>query len=180
MGTSKSAGEFAEKITKMALVTKERQKQVVDQGALTGKEIIISQAAARGVSLNSRIAGGKWGVRYDTKGFNNPTSLLRITGPFHLVENDTRPHAIYRRAARVRGRGSRRANRANQLAQAFGGVGAYSGGSLKFNGSVYRKVVDHPGTKGKHIFRDAKKKIGKAVPVVMSQRIVGGWRSALQ
>lgn len=180
MGTSKSAAQFADKITRLATVTQERQKQTVERGALTGKELIISQAAARGVSLNSRIAGGKWGVRYDTRGFNNPTSLLRITGPFHLVENDTRPHAIYRRAARVRGRGSSRANRANRLAQAFGGTGAYTGGSLKFNGSVYRKVVQHPGTKGKHIFRDAKKKIGRAVPVVMSQSIVSGWRSALK
>lgn len=180
MGTSKSAAQFAGKIRQMAEVTQSRQKQIVDQGALTGKEIIISQAASRGVSLNSRIAGGRWGVRYDTRGFNNPVSLLRITGPFHLVENNTRPHAIYRRAARVRGRGSTRANRAAALAQAFGGTGAYTGGTLKFNGSVYRKVVNHPGTKGKHIFRDAKKKIGRAVPIVMSQRVVGGWRSVLK
>lgn len=169
----------------MATVTKERQKQVVDQGALTGKEIIIAQAASRGVSLNSRIAGGKWGVRYDTKGFNNPTSLLRITGPFHLVESDTKPHIIHRKIGRgtARGRGSRRLNRQSTYEALFGAGGVtdgFGGPALKFNGSVYRKVVRHPGTKGKHIFRDSKKKIGKAVPIVMSQRIVGGWRSALR
>lgn len=179
MGTSRSAAEFADKITKLATVTQARSKEAVSQGALTGKEIIVAQAAVRGVSLTSRIAGGKWNVRYDVRGFNNPTAFLRITGPFHLVENDTRAHPIYRRAARARGRGSKRINTERRLAQAFGGTGAYSGGAMKINGD-FRRVVQHPGTKGKHIFRDSKKKIGKAVPVVMSQRIVGGWRSVIR
>ena len=179
MGTSRSATEFAGKITKMATVTQRTQKELVQQGSLTGKTIILAEAAAKGVTPSSRIAGGKWGVRYDVKGFNNPTSLLRITGPFHLVENDTSPHLIYRRASRARGRGARRINRERSLAQTFGGTGAYSGGSLKF-GDTYRKVVSHPGTKGKGIFKAARKKIDRAVPIVMSQRLSAGWRTALR
>jgi hypothetical protein len=180
MGTSRNAAEFSRKITNVATVTQRRSKEIVEQGALTGKAIILAEAAAKGVTPTSKIAGGRWGVRYDTKGFNNPTSLLRITGPFHLVEGDNKAHRINRRTARVKGRGSARANRQRALNEAFGARGAYTGGSLKFADGTYRKVAHHPGTKGKGIFKAAKVKIGTAVPVVMSQRLVGGWRSALR
>lgn len=180
MGTSTSAAEMSRKITKMATVTQQRQKQTVSQGALTAKEIIIAEAASKGVMPNSKIAGGSWSVRYNVKGFNNPTAFLKIGGAFHLVESDTKPHRINRRVARAKGRGSKRANRQQALNEAFGGQGAFKGGSLKFPSGDFRKVVSHPGTKGKHIFRSAKTKAGKAVPIVMSQRLVGGWREALR
>lgn len=180
MGTTTSPAAFSRKITKMATVTKARQKAVVTQGALTAKEIIIAEAAARGVSPGSKIAGGKWGVRYDVKGFNNPAALVRITGPFHLVEGDTKPHRIFRKVRRVKGKGSTRINKQNALNLVFEGVGAYKGGAMKLPDGGYRRVVNHPGTKGKGIFKAAKIKAGTAVPIVMSQRIVGGWRDALR
>lgn len=179
MGTSKSAAEFAGKIHGLATATQQASREVVDNAALAGKEIILATAKSRGVSKDSMIAGGKWGVKYNTKGKYNPTSLLQVYGSFHLVENDTKPHMIYRRGQRARGRGSRRINRQAIFNEVFGGVGAYTGGALQFNGSVYRKVVNHPGTKGKHIFRDSKKKIHRAVPVIMKQRLIPTWKSVL-
>lgn len=180
MGTSKSAAEFSGKLVKMATITQSRQKAVVGQAALTVKEIILAEAAVKGVSPSSKIAGGSWGVRYDIRGFNNPTALVRINGPFHLVDRATKPHRINRKVKTARGRGARRINRQQALNEAFGGTGAYKGGALKLPDGGYRNVVQHPGTAGKGIFAASKAKSRVAVPIVMSQRLVGGWREALR
>lgn len=180
MGTSRSAAEFSQKLRAAAEITQIQSKQIIEQAALTGKEIVLAEAAAKGVRPESRIAGGRWGVRYDTKGHWNPTALLRIFGPFHLVDRDTRKHRIYRRAQRVRGRGSTRMNKQIRLNQVFGAKGAYTGGSLKFHDGGFRKVADHPGTTGKGIWAAAKQKINVAVPVVMSRRVIGGWRQVFR
>lgn len=180
MGTSKSAAEFSRKITALATVTERRSKESVAQGALTTKEIIVAEAAARGVSPTSKIAGGGWRVTYNVKGTTNPAALVSIKGAFHLVENDTSPHRIYRKTARAKGRGSARINKQRALNEVFGGVGAYTGGALKLRDGRFRRVVNHPGTKGKGIFKAAKQKAGKAVPIVMSQRLVSGWKSVLK
>ena len=156
MGTSTSAAQLSQKITKMATVTQRRQREVVNQGALTAKEIMLAEAASRGISPGSRIAGGKWGVGYDVKGFNNPTALVRYRGPFHLVDNPTKAHRIGPK--RRRGRGKK---------------------AVAFNGIV-RRSVQHPGTRGKKSFPAAKKKAERAVPIVMSRSVIGGWRSALR
>lgn len=180
MGTSRSSAEFSRKIVKAATITQQRSKMSVEQGALTAKTIVLAEAASKGVTPQSRIAGAKWGVRYDVRGFNHPTALLRVQGPFHLVEGDTAPHRINRRTARAKGRGGRRANRQRALNEAFGGTGAFTGGSLKLADGSYRKVVRHPGTKGKGIWKSSKVKIRAAVPRVMAQRIIGGWREAFR
>ena len=180
MGTSRSPAEFSRKITDMATITQRRQAQTVSQGALTAKEILIAEAASKGVTPTSKIAGAKWGVRYDVKGFNNPTALVRVLGPFHLVDRDTRSHRIYRKTTRAKGRGSSRANRQARLNEAFGGTGAYTGGALKLGDGSFRRVVDHPGTKGKGIFDAAKAKAEIAVPRVMGRSVVSGWGEALR
>lgn len=158
MGTSRSAAEFSRKITKLATATQKRQRLSVEAGALTAKEIMLAEAAAAGVSPGSRIAGGKWGVGYDVKGFSNPTAIIRYRGAFHLVDNPTRAHKIGPRRGR-RGAGKR----------------AVSLGP----GRVYRSV-QHPGTAGKKTFPAAKRKAQLAVPKVMARPIISGWREALR
>jgi hypothetical protein len=181
MGTSKSAAEFSRKLVQAATITETRAKASIQQGALTAKTVVLAEAGSKGLSPGSRIAGGKWGVRYDVKGTgSNPTALLKVTGAFHLVESDTKAHPIYRKGQRAKGRGSTRANRQQALAEAFGGTGAYTGGSLRLADGSFRKVVHHPGTKGKGIWKAAKPKIERAVPTVMAQRIIGGWREAFR
>lgn len=180
MGTARNAAEFSKKITDLATVTQQKSKAVVEQGALVAKEIMVGEAAAAGLTPGSKIAGAKWGVRYDVKGFNNPTALLRFQGPVHLVNNDTRSHKIYRRVDRAKGRGSSKINKQAKFDQVFGGRGAYKGGSLKLANGNFRKVVNHPGTSGKHFFEKGRAKADKAVPVVMGRRLVGFWQGALK
>lgn len=157
MGTSRNPAEFSRKITNLATVTQRSAKEAVAQGALTTKEIIIAEAASKGVSSTSKIAGGRWGVRYDIKGFNNPSALVRIWGPFHLVDSPTKAHKITPR------RGRRRSGKQ----------------AVSFDSSAYASV-QHPGTPGKQIWPAAKAKAHVAVPIVMSQRVVGAWRSAIR
>lgn len=71
--------------------------------------------------------GARVGVRYDIKGTNNPTSIIRATGPLHLLENPTKAHDIAPR----RRRGRKRA--------------------VAFDGQVYGRVR-HPGTRGRKPF----------------------------
>lgn len=180
MGTSTSVRQFSGKITKMATVTQRHEKELVNQAALVVKELIYAEAAVRGVSPTSKIAGGNWGARYDIKGFQNPTALVRVWGPFHLVERDTKAHMIYRRGRRVTGRGARRINRHQSLAEVFGGTGAYNGGALLMPDGKFRHVVHHPGTTGKGIFDAAKVKARVAVPIIMSSKLTTYWADALR
>lgn len=156
MGTSKSPAEFARKITNLATVTQRRQREAVTRGALVTKELIIAEAESAGVSRSSTIAGGKWGVGFDVKGFNNPSALVKVRGPFHLVDSPTKPHTIPK---------SRRNRKSKRLAFPDGGV---------------RVSVQHPGTSGKRTFPKATIKASRAVPRVMAQSIVSGWRAALK
>ena len=159
MGTSQSPAEFSRKIVNMATITQRRQREIVNQAALTVKEIIVIEAASKGVTPASKITRGRWGVRYDIKGSGNPSALVRIWGPFHLVEGPTKPHDI-----RPRGKGRRRSTGKKAIA---------------FNG-VVRASAHHPGTRGKNIFGAAKVKARIAVPAIMSKSIVSGWRQALK
>lgn len=180
MGTSQSPAEFSRKIVNMATVTQRRQREIVNQAALTVKEIVIATSAAKGVSPGSKIAGGNWGVRYDIKGFNNPTALVKIWGPFHLVDRPTKAHRINRKVAKAKGRGARRINRQQALNEVFGAQGAYKGGALLLPDGGYRHVVNHPGTQGKGIWKISVEASNHAVPIVMSQKIWDGWRQALK
>ena len=120
----------------------------------------IEQQLIRAVGPDMRMSGvgargAKLSVRFDLKGIRNPTSLIRAVGPWQLIERPTSAHPIFVRAAAARGRGARRVNTQNRLDQAFGGRGAYRHGTLAFpgvGGTVFRRVVQHPGTSGKRPF----------------------------
>ncbi len=150
MGTSTSAAQLAKKMNTISTTIPRSTRKAVSDSALQGKNTVIRVAAQRGVSTSSRIAGGRWSVRYDLKGTARPTALLRIRGPFHLVESNTRAHPIPKP-------GRRRRNRKK---------------AMSFNG-IARTRVQHPGTTGKHIWRDAKKEIiGSTPPQVMRQVVL--------
>ena len=83
--------------------------------------------------------GAKVGVRFDVKGTNNPTSLVRATGPLHLVERSTKAHTIGPRARRARSGRS----------------------AIRLPDGGFRRAVRHPGTRGREPFA---KGIRKASP----------------
>lgn len=159
MGTSRSVDQFSKKITGLADATKKAERDAVMRGSLLAKEIIIAEAGAAGISPTSKIAGGRWGVGFDVKGTNNPTSLVKVRGPFHLVDSPTKPHEI---GPKTKGR-----RRSGKKAVSLGTDEVYA-------------VVHHPGTKGKGSFPKAKAKAAVAVPKVMGVRMVSAWHQALR
>jgi hypothetical protein len=179
VGTTTDIKKFTAIFGKLARATEIQQAANVKNAAETTRQIIYTSARARGVRRESKIAGGPWGVNYVVKG-NPPFALIKITGPFHLVESDTKAHQIYRKGARAKGKGSRRINKQAILNEVFGGKGAYTGGSLKLLDGGFRKVVRHPGTKGKGIFKAAKVQARAAVPSVMALGTVNAWKKALK
>lgn len=154
MGTSTSAAQFAGKMNRIASTLPKTARNGVATSSLAGKQTIQSVASSRRVRPDSLIAGRRWATRYDIRTIGaRTTALLRITGAFPLVESDTPAHTIS--ARRAPGRRSRR-------------KGAKA---LNIGGNI-RASANHPGTRGKHIFRDAKKIIVNRTPPSMMAQVV--------
>lgn len=190
MGTSRNPAQLVGKINQLATATQRNRKVAVSEGALAAKQIMLATAAAKGVAPGGKIAGRKWNVAYDVKGFDNPAALVRFTGPFHLVENDTRPHYIA-----AKGLGGSRASRGERAFQAsasrflsgssraagsFGGARRSKGAkSLKIGSSLFRAYVFHPGTSGKGVLPAARVVAERRVPHVMAASMQGAWRRVI-
>jgi hypothetical protein len=186
VGTSKSIDQFVGKINKVGHATDRARLGIVNDGALTTKKIMLAAATAKGVQPGGTIAGRKWNVSYATKGGELPTALVRFTGPFHLVNNDTKAHYVV-----ARGLGGNRESRGTAAFQAsasrFSGdsaAGAFGGQrrgrgrrALNINGNI-RAYAFHPGTSGKGIFQAAKPIAARTVPGVMAASMKGAWRRA--
>ena len=190
MGTSRTPAQLVAKINHLATVTQQTRKIAVAEGALATKQIMLATAAAKGVTPGGKIAGRKWNVSYDVKGTNNPTALVRFTGPFHLVENATKPHYIA-----AKGLGGSRASRGERAFQAsasrflsgssrasgaFGGARRSKGAkALHIGSSLFRAYVFHPGTSGKGVMPIARTVAARRVPHVMASSMRGSWRRVI-
>lgn len=107
------------------------------------------RAGSGGDSVLSNVGrGARVGARYDIQGRQNPTALVRATGPLRLLDNPTRPHRI---GAKVK-KGRSQSSRAAFYNAIFGGGSGY--GSAKPLRTPYgpRYSVQHPGTRGKRTF----------------------------
>jgi hypothetical protein len=131
---------FLEKTAKMEGELHTLEHRTVEIAALAVKTSVTAAMAAAGVN-NGKLRGvgkkgAKVGVRYDVAG---NTALVRATGPFQLIERDTKDHRI----PKMRG------SRAKKRVVVIPGVGV-------------RAWANHPGTKGKHPWE---KGVIAAVPV---------------
>jgi hypothetical protein len=202
MGTSRTPAEMIAKVHQLSTITQRQRKIAVSEGALATKTIMLSAAASRGVKPGGKIAGKPWNVRYDVKGADKPVALVRFTGPFHLVNNDTDQHFIG-----PKGFGSlsalRRLGAGVGAARAFGGTasGIFSsagagrefhthrsgrlvsrqrrGGLALTIGGNLRAYAFHPGTSGKAIFPAAKSVAQRRAPPLMASSMKGAWKQAL-
>lgn len=163
MGTSRNPAQMVAKINALGTATRRRQRLAVEEGALAAKTIMLASASSKGLAPGNKLLGRPWrGVRYDVKGAQNPTALVRYMGPFHLFDNPTKAHDITpKRAvnARRRGRGGKKA--------------------LVIGGNV-RAYAHHPGTAGARSFPAAKVIAQRRVPRVMASTISHGWSQALR
>ncbi len=149
MGTSNSVAEFVGKIDKAGKALANARRDTVNDAALAGKRII--EGSIRGVVPDMRLSGmrnAKVGVRYDIKGTQNPTALMRATGPLHIVENSTGAHTIPRSGGR------RRRKRKTLLI-----------------GGSWRRSVEHPGTAGQRPFAKGKALAEPVMRTIIQKRL---------
>lgn len=137
---SDTVAQFVEKTVKMGGELQRLERNMVLVAAQTVKTSVQSQMAAAGVQ-NGKLRGvgkrgAKIGVRYDVAGAK---ALVRATGPFQLIERDTKAHRI----PKVRGA------RARKRLVVIPGVGV-------------RAWAQSPGTKGKHPWE---KGVVAAIPI---------------
>lgn len=140
MGVSRLPAELASKLRHAGGAIDGAARDGVFKAALLVKTSVVAQIGTtrlRGVGRK----GAKVGVRFDVKGQQNPTALVRATGPLHLLERSTRPHEI-------------RPKRRGGKAVVISGVGP-------------RAYAHHPGTKGKHPWERGLARALPQVPEVM-------------
>lgn|GEM_PF-2550451 len=146
---SSNVAQFAAKCHRVATTIPRAEKVASNQAGLAIKEAWIGLAARGGLSPTSRVAGARWGVRYEqrsqvkggtrsgfavagtgTSGYEGQSILVRFTGPVHLVFGPTAAHIIAARALgtrkKVRGKAGRLSSGAD-LNAAFGVTSANRG-----------------------------------------------------
>lgn len=125
---SSVASSISQRLTKMGLEVQRAERVAVERAAFAAKRTILAEVehAVPGLRLKhvGSPPGAKVGVRYDVKGEQNPTALVRATGPLHLVENPIKPHTIIPKdIGRSQGRSkkARRAAKQQLYSALFGG-----------------------------------------------------------
>ena len=110
-------------------------------------------------------------------------TVVKMTGPAQLIENDTKAHTILgRNVGRLgKGKGSRSASAKRAAKQElynalFGGQG---GGRLNLGGDQWvTGPIPHPGTKGKHPFRKGVDAVAPVAPKIFDRGVQRGIRKA--
>ena len=98
------------------------------------KAIFIESLPTRHMSGVGRSGGAKIGARFtEPKSTSNPQSIVKYTGPVHLLNNATKAHLIGPRGKRV-GKSGRQLSGKKAL--------AFNSSDVRFG------PVKHPGTKG--------------------------------
>lgn len=149
MGTSRSFGEMASKVSRAG----DRIPNAARTGTVAAVRLVKTavREELQAAGVNGRLSGvGKSGARVGVSDAGiqsgvNPTAIVRMYGPAHLVERDTKPHGI-----QPKKRGKKR--------------------GVVINGQV-RARVNHPGTKGKHPWAKAVRRVRPLVPQVYAAAV---------
>ena len=132
MGTSSSAAQLASKLGRAARGIEGATRDGVREAGIVSKAIFVESLPTRSMSGAGRRGGVKLGATFrNPSSKTNPTTIVKYTGPVHLLNNATKRHVIGGRGLRVAKSGRKLSGKK----------------ALAFNG-VVRGSVNHPGTKG--------------------------------
>jgi hypothetical protein len=101
--------------------------------------------------------GARVGVKYDVKDAGTrSTAIVQATGPLHLIERNTKAHTIPRTVTtkRLRTAAGRLSHKRESTGRAVSGRRV-----LYVGGRFVTGPIRHPGTKGKHPFARAVKRV---------------------
>lgn len=144
--------------------------EVAMREVMKGGKTVMRASLASARVADMRLSGvGKKGARLgvldSVKSFGpNVVGILRATGPWQLIERDTKPHTI----PRLKGGRSRSTGFTRQYGPAFGGVNERK---LKLPNGGVRSVVFHPGTQGKKPWAKGAAVIVKTAPELYERGI---------
>ncbi len=162
MGVSTSPAQLAGKMFAASAVVRTASTTGTEAAAIAFKKA--AQAAApsrlRGVGKN----GATLGVRYNGGKYGDGAKyLVYATGPWQLIESDTKAHPI---PALI---GQRSRAKRRLYGPAFGGVANRK--FVAFGGNVYSQVF-HPGTKGKHPWAKTEAVMIPLIPKIIARGTV--------
>lgn len=155
MGTSRTALELGHKLNAAGDALVRANVTVVTRAALKVKLAAEAErtkvTGGDGRLSNVGRRGSRLGVA-STVTPSGPSAIVRATGPWQIVENDTRAHRITSKYA-----GSTRARRSLTGVSGPQLPGSVRGGrrAVVLTPFGYRRYVRHPGTHGKHPWRKA-------------------------
>lgn len=119
----------------------------------------IRTATGGDMRLSGSKRGARVGARFDVRGQENPTAVVRATGPLHLLEHDTKPHDIAPKKRRRDGKKVR---------------------ALRLADGSFRAVVHHPGTRAKKPFEKGYKKAQPHTGLIFDREMQAGIGRALR
>lgn len=130
------------------------QEDAVARAALKSKRLIEGQRDR--VTGDGRLSGAgnaRLGVSFNVRGGATPSAFVSATGPWQLIERDTKPAgSVTGKLGRITGRGARRARRQRDLNVAFGAVGALAGVKAMRTPYGPKSRINDKGTRGQHPF----------------------------
>jgi hypothetical protein len=140
MGVSHSGAEAAAKMQRLGMSLVNVQLDQVNEASRIVKASVMARAPSRLRGVGKR--GARLGVRYRSGMYGGEAkSIVFVTGPWQLIEWDTKAHRIPR---------ARKSRRARKRYAVIPGVGV-------------RAYAEHPGTRGKHPWRTG---VTAAIPAV--------------
>lgn len=154
--------QFAMKMHRAANGITDADRQIATLAAMIVKRSAqreLAIAAPRG-RMNVGKRGQRVGVRFDMR--SDDSVVVRMTGPAHLLERDTKGHRIPRE---FKGRGRSRGRNVKKLL--IPGIGV-------------RMSADHPGTKGKEPWKKGLATALPRLPRVAGEHYFGTVRKALR
>jgi hypothetical protein len=155
VGSSSNVGEFVTKMERTVKANGTANREALKRAAQVYKDVGLRELGkdtggnlrlSRWGSATRRKAGGlKLGIGYEIRGKENAAAYIRPrpAGAWKVLEYGTQPHEIKPR----RGRGRRGTMFANSEPGGRSGIGGYS--------HPVRKVIQHPGARGKNTFTRA-------------------------
>jgi hypothetical protein len=150
MGTSNSSAELAKKFISAGEALSSN-RPAIEKSAQVTKAVFLTSLRQAGVKGTTPVSK-KVKARYDIKGTQHASALVRYTGPAHLLNNPSRAHSI---VSKKTGR-SRRFRSTRES-----GVGTR--GAILVNGNP-KAYARHPGTRGLGFFQRAKPVAAKVAP----------------
>lgn len=184
---SRSSAELAGKFYDLATSIPKANREAAENAALFAKEEFIKGGQAAGLKKGGSLPSSskaRWGARYDIKGFQNPSALVRYVGPVHWAFGGTSPHIIVARHLTTRTGARSKQDRIGAMA-AFGGSNRGVFGQLKTHtrkgrarrgkraltipgAGTPKAYAFHPGHRGRNAWPIVQNRVRRGAPDVFA------------